>query len=323
MTPMRVVVLHSDVAPDAPVEDLDTLETSQAVAETLRDLGHEAMLAPFVAARLADVVRGADLVFNMVESVWEQDWLAAIAPQMLDRIGLRYTGSGAAQLALASDKLLSKRLFARAALPTAGWSEAPDWCGIDETHRYIVKAVSEDASIGLDDASVVRGRDAVIARAADCAARLGGRWFAEEFIDGREYNVAMVERDGVLDVLPIPEMCFENWPADKPRIVGYRAKWDMDSAESDGTPRLFGLEDSEPALAAELKRLALDAARLFDMRGYARVDFRVDRQGRPVLLEINPNPSIDPVAGFMAAAARAGMTYRDLIAAIVDAALRR
>ena len=91
----------------------------------------------------------------------------------------------------------------------------------------------------------------------------------------------------------------------RPRIVGYDAKWTSDSEAYVGTPRRFGLENDEPALAAELVKLAKSCWDLFGLAGYARVDFRVDREGKPTILEVNVNPCLNPDAGFAAAAAQA------------------
>jgi D-alanine-D-alanine ligase len=103
--------------------------------------------------------------------------------------------------------------------------------------------------------------------------------------------------------------------------VGYVAKWHEDSFEATRTVRAFGLEQNEPELAAALRELAERTWRLLGLTGYARIDFRVDEQSCPTILEINPNPCLSPDAGFAAAAAQAGMTYPALIERIVRAAL--
>jgi D-alanine-D-alanine ligase len=320
---MRVVVLHSDVGADAPPDDLDTLAVAECIARTLRENGHDAELAPFALARLQRLLAEADVVFNLVESVLGTDSLAAAAPALLEARGVFYTGSAAAPVQLAGDKPLAKRVLRAANLPTPDWAEPPVWRGLDGTRSYIVKSATEDASLGLDDGALVRGRDAVVARAEACTERFGGRWFAEAFVEGREFNVALLEVAGTWCVLPIAEMRFEDWPRAKPKIVGYRAKWDDTSEESVKTTRAFGLEKQSPQLAATLRRLSLEACNLFAMRGYARVDFRVDAEGRPTILEINPNPCLDPKAGFAAACAAADLSYETAIEYILKAALRR
>lgn len=323
---MRVLVLHTDIGANAPPEELDTLMTSRAIAETLRSLGHAAALAPFVPSpgevRAAIDDARADIVFNMVESVFGYDGLASVAPAIFEKLGVPFTGSSAATIALAGDKPLAKRTLRAAGLPTPDWLMPPDWIGCDEAARYIVKSATEDASLGLDDDAVVTGSSAIAMRMRTSHARYGGRWFAERYVEGREFNVAMLEKDGAITTLPVPEMRFENWPDGRPRIVGYRAKWDAASTESENTVRGFGLEQEDAALASDLIDLAQRATHLFDLRGYARVDFRVDQRGRATILEVNPNPSLDPEAGFAAAAARSGLAYGDLIAHILDAACR-
>jgi D-alanine-D-alanine ligase len=192
-----------------------------------------------------------------------------------------------------------------------------DWTGLKDG-KWIVKSALEDASIGLDDGCVVEARD-VPARAAACAAHFGGRWFAEAFIDGREFNIAMFGRAGAPRILPLAEMTFANWPQGKPRIVGYEAKWADESVASRQTVRRFGVEQREPELAAKIRDACEKVWDVFGLFGFVRVDFRVV-DGVPYILEINANPGIAPDAGFAAAAAQAGMSYEDLIEAIVRAA---
>jgi D-alanine-D-alanine ligase len=321
---MKVLVLHSDIPPDAPPEDQDTLIAARAIAEALKARGHAAPLAAFVndreALRKIVTPHRPDVVFNLVEGVAGQGSLAWMAPQLLSEIGVRFTGAGVRSLKITSDKPLTKKLLREAGLPTPDWSEPPEWAGLG-AGRWIVKCADEDASVGLDDGAVVEA-PAVEARAAACAAKYGGRWFAEEYVDGREFNIAMIEKGGAPKVLPMAEMTFADWPAERPRIVGYTAKWDDASFESVQTVRRFGLEAHEPKLAARLKTLCEESWRLFACRGTARVDFRIDEYGRALILEINPNPGIAPDAGLIVAAEAAGLSYADLVEGIVQEAVR-
>jgi len=323
---MRVLVLHSDIGADPPPDELDTLIAADAVREALTQQGHSASLAPFPVdqdrfMRLLDLER-ADVVFNLVEGVGGLGQHAPIAPRMLDEYGAVFTGATAVAMAVTNDKPLTKRKLRAAGIPTPDWSEPDAWRGLKET-TYIVKSALEDASFFLDDLSVVSGAEAVKLRAADCYLKHGGRWFAEEFIDGREFNISILEdRDGP-QILPIAEMVFESWPEHRPRIVGYTAKWDESSLEAIRTVRHFNVESEEPLLAAKIRRACVRSWELFELTGYARIDFRVTPQGEPLVLEINTNPGIAPDAGFAAAAARAGMSYDELVARILDGAASR
>ena len=177
---MRILVLHSDIAPDAPPEEIDTLVSSEAVAQALLKHGHAVSQAPFTTdpdrfARLLERER-ADVVFNMVEGIDGLGALAPIAPRMLDEAGAIYTGVDAVAMAVTSDKPLTKRKMREAGIATADWCEPPDWHGLKDK-TYIVKSVLEDASVGLDDGCVVTGAEAVKRRApptARCAMAASG-----------------------------------------------------------------------------------------------------------------------------------------------------
>jgi D-alanine-D-alanine ligase len=324
---MRILLLHSKVPFGAPPDELDTLVQAEAIAAALRSRGHFVISAEFEAnpARLSEIVARsrAELIFNLVESHWGQSAFAPLALQIIERMGLPVTGSDAESMIATSDKLTAKCVIADAGLPTPEWSEGPNWDSLDSGRRWIVKSADEDASVGLDDNSVQSGRAQILDRAEHCQKEHGGRWFAEEFVDGREFNVAVLERNGVPEVLPIAEMRFVNWDRSRPRIVGYDAKWNPDAAEFNNTVRDFGWAAAETVLSEALNRIAIAAWNLFECRGYARIDFRVDGNGRPHILEVNANPCLEPGAGFAAAAERAGLSYDGLIEHICEAALRR
>jgi D-alanine-D-alanine ligase len=322
---MKILVLHSDVPEGAPPEDQDTLIAAEAVRAALERKGHAVGKAAFRADSLADMLKreAPAMVFNLVEGVEGKGILASAAPRLLARLGMAFTGATAEVLDISCDKPQTKARLRAAGLATPDWSTPPDWDGLDlfseEGRAFIVKAALEDGSIGLDDDCVVSGADKVRARAQDCLRRFSGAWFAEEYVEGREFNLSLLGNRGALRILPMAEMTFADWPPDKPRIVGYGAKWDEGSAGYRHTVRRFGVERDEPALAAKLRAACEGVWQLFELTGFVRVDFRV-RDGEPLILEINPNPGIAPDAGFAAAASEAGMDYDALIEAIVKAA---
>ncbi|MGH6878294.1 MAG: D-alanine--D-alanine ligase family protein, partial [Rhizomicrobium sp.] len=314
---MRVLVLHSDVPPDAPPDEQDTLVTASAVAAALAERGHDVVQRAFMPspAALASALAESDaeLVFNLVESVFGQGDLAGIAAAMLERRGIPYTGASAAALGCAASKPLTKRVLRAAGVATPDWAEPPGWDGLADDRTYVVKSANEDASLGLDDGAVVTGRRTVLARVAACVSRHGGVWFAETYCPGREFNLSVIEEDGGPRILPIAEIRFDHWRQERPRLVGYAAKWESDSPDCVATPRVFGIEEEAPILARELGRLAVSAWQLLGLRGYARVDFRLDAAGAPMMLEINPNPCLEPSAGFAAAARKAEIAYVELV----------
>jgi D-alanine-D-alanine ligase len=314
-----------------PGEEEDPANSTGAIAgalvETLAGLGWAAEHRKFdgdLNVLLADLRQHPPgFVFNLVESFLATDRLAFMATGIFETAGIAFAGSGSFGMMAGTDKIIAKRMLDRAGIATPSFAEGPHWRGLEETRRYIVKAVAEHASLGLDGGAVVAGRAAVEARAAAYEAQHKARVFAEEYIDGREFNVAMIEMvDGPV-VLPLAEMDFTGFPEDRPRIVDYAAKWKEDSAEYRFTNRRFIDEAAEAELAAKLKRTALEVWGLFDLGGWARVDFRIDDSGAPLVIDINVNPDVSHDAGLAAAAARAGISYRQLIELIVQAGMRR
>src|SRR5262249_4412580 len=154
------------------------------------------------------------------------------------------------------------------------------------------KLAAEDASIGIDQGSVVTCQEQLGERAAQLLDHYRQPVLIEEFIDGREFNVAIIENPD-LQVLPIAEIVFAETAAKRWRIVSYEAKWAPGSTEDRATvPRCP--TDLSPRLADELTHLAVRAYQLLDCRDYARIDFRVTHAGEPYILEINPNPDLHP-----------------------------
>jgi D-alanine-D-alanine ligase len=281
-----------------------------------------------VKKRLAQI--GPDRVFNLVESLDGTGRLIHLVPGLLNALGLPYTRAGAEAVHLTSHKILAKQFLAAAHLPTPAWigpfpADAPALAAAPEstpnTH-WIVKSVWEHASIGLDEAdlSLCEGAEHAAAELPARAARLGGACFAEHFIDGREFNLSLLAAPENPQHLPPAEILFEGYAEDRPRIVGYRAKWDPASFEFTHTPRRFDFPPRDAALLEKLKALALRCWRLFGLQGYARVDFRVDAEGEPWILEINANPCLAPDAGFAAALEAAGIPFETAVARILAAA---
>lgn len=314
-----VPVVHA--ATESRPDEIDTIVAARAVAGALDALGFSAeivALAPDLTQLDALPARRPLVVFNLVDAVNGDGRLAPMVPARLDALSLRYTGCSTSAWLDTLSKIGTKLKLAHGGLPTPEWSE--DGSGLDAEARVIVKPVWEHGSLGLDERSVMRGADA-----GRSIAERNLRWktehFAESFLDGREFNLSLLDGPSGPTVLPIAEIVFEGFAGRAPRIVGYDAKWSPDSEAYIGTPRRFGLEAENLALAARLKGLALACWHLFALSGYARVDVRLDAQGEPSILEVNMNPCLSPDAGFAAAAKEAGYSYEAMIGAIVEASL--
>jgi D-alanine-D-alanine ligase len=181
----------------------------------------------------------------------------------------------------------------------------------------ICKPAAEDASIGVEQRSVVRNTRALAARVE----AMLERWdevLVQRFVDGREVNVGILGDTA----LPIAEIDFGAMPRGMWRIVSYRSKWEQGSDEDlGGVPRCPA--DLPTDIAAEVRRVALGAWRVLGGCGYGRVDMRIDAAGRPWILEVNANPDFAPDAGFARMARAAGIEYPSLVRAVCELGLAR
>lgn len=326
---MLAVILHEQLGDHAKADDTDVLVSRDAVGCALRELGYDVAtlaLGLDLAAAASSLERlQPAVVFNLVDTVDGTGRLNHLAPLLLERLRLPYTGVPMEGTFVTTDKLLAKTLLSASGLPTPAWASDTQVAVTTPPFPppYIVKPLHEDASVGLDDASVVADLDAVRARMRRLHEETGGRGFVEAFIDGRELNVSLLEEADGVRLLPPAEIRFVDFPEGKPRIVGYAAKWTPATFEYENTQRTFDLQDLGDGVERRLREVCLRCWDLFGLRGYARVDVRLDRDGVPWILEVNSNPCISPDAGFPAAALRAGIPYTELVRRIVDAALRR
>ncbi|HYV89401.1 MAG TPA: D-alanine--D-alanine ligase [Candidatus Polarisedimenticolia bacterium] len=309
----KVAILYGAVAADAAPDEQDVLVEVETARAALAGLGFTPVVVPITldleAARQRLMHLRPALVFNLVESVEGQGRLIHLAPALLESLSLPFTGSGADAAYVTSNKPLAKRLMRAAGIATPDWVEPGEARAIRPAFSgpYIVKSVWEHASIGIDDSSIAADAGRLSALIRKRQRRHGGEWFVEAYVEGREFNLSLIADAGGVELLPPAEMCFVDYPPGKPRIVNYAAKWEEASFEYHATQRRFEFPATDGPLLAQLEARAKACWHLFGLRGYARVDCRVDSAGNVQVLEININPCLSPDAGFAAAAARAGL----------------
>ncbi len=325
---MNAAILHGEISPNAGQDEQDTLVQMAAVSGALAELGYSPAAVPVsldlnkAVASLKNI--NPKFVFNLVESIEGQGQWIHLAPALLDFLNLPYTGAGKDAIYLTSNKLLAKHFLQAAGVDTPPWASFKKVAAepVSFEPPYIIKSVWEHASIGMDERSVLHDKSQLPAALESRVKKLGGEWFVEQYIPGREFNLSLLASAKAPQVLPPAEIRFVDFPEDKPKLVDYRAKWDEASFEYQHTVRSFEFPATDANLLLKLKAIATQCWHLFNLRGYARVDFRVDENGRPWALEVNINPCISPDSGFVAAAARAGLSFAAVIERIVDDALR-
>jgi D-alanine-D-alanine ligase len=331
---MKIAIFHNAVSETSALDEKDTLEQVASVEAALRRLGHDPVRVPCTLdlAAVVNAVRriAPDLGFNLVESLEARGHLIHLVPTLLDTLGLRYAGASSDALVLTSHKLLAKAWMAEAGIPVAptlaAWPDPPPgWSpGVSPVAPpegpFLIKSIWEHASVGLTGDVLLQPSDwpRIEALMAERAPRLGGSCFVEPYVEGREFNLSVLAGPDGPEVLPPAEILFRDYPAGKPRLVSYEAKWVEDSFECNHTERSFSFPASDAALLARLEAIALAAWRRFGLRGWARVDYRVAPDGSPLVLEVNANPCISPDAGFAAAVDHARIGYDEAVRRILS-----
>lgn len=299
----------------------------ETVERALLELGHLPIRLPFtrdLGAALAQIKSAQpELVFNLCETVDENPLLAGHPAAMLELLGLPFSGSSALALLLSTDKAAVKHLLRGAGLPTPSFFLYEGGKGIlpcDLRFPVILKPRFQEASIGID-------QESVITKKGDLSAALHqfydkyGPIMAEEYVEGREFNVALFGYPQPR-VMPLAEINFSQFPAGLHHIVSYKAKWDEESFEYHHTHRYF--PDNLPeSLQRAIRRLAQDCFAFLGLRDYGRVDLRLDTLGRINILEINANPCLSPDAGFAAAVAESKMSYTEMVGEFIRFAAMR
>ncbi|MFN0020679.1 MAG: GNAT family N-acetyltransferase [Pirellulaceae bacterium] len=336
--PLRIAILHHDVSAADCAADQDVVVQAGVVEEACRKLGHKTIrwACPDRPVSLPAFLKDykPDVVFQLVEKVYGSDKFASAVTSILSELNVPFTGSGSAALDLSNDKVLAKLVLEAAGLPTPRWvylqPDAPPetkaaWLlAAKELPKFILKPLGEHSSVGMDDSAVWSGTSAgeLLAEIQRRSTASGKPYFAEEYIDGREINLSLLAGPSGPQVLPPAEIDFSKFPANKPKIVNYAAKWDEKTFEFQNTPRRFDFPATDEPLLAELSRIAVRCWEVFGLKGYVRVDFRIDQQGQPWILEINTNPCLSPDAGYAAALKQAGISIEEAVQRILDDAFR-
>ncbi|MBF0102699.1 MAG: D-alanine--D-alanine ligase [Desulfobacterales bacterium] len=331
---MRVAVIHNAITREDSADETDVLLQLDSVSSALYELEHDVIVlsCSLDLSKIKNELENIkpDLVFNLVESLNGDDSFIHLFPTLLDTLRIPYTGSNATAIYLTSHKILSKERMQLLNLPTPAWigpypqqfpfiQTASSLCNDPQYYTWLIKSVSQHASIGIDQHSLISNSsyaklmDQLKIKSRD----LCGSCFAELYIEGREFNLSILSNRNDPQVLPPAEIVFDHFSEHMPKIVGYRAKWDTDSYEYQHTPRTFSFSKNDAALLDTLSQLALRAFNGFGLSGYARVDFRVDADGTPYILEINANPCLSKDAGFAAAIEQANLTYVQAIQMIL------
>lgn len=316
----KAVVLINQLSDHPSEDEWDVLDQACEIEIALDNLGYKSERV-FLNLNLASVRELIDyhkpgVVFNLVESVDGKGDLIYLAPAILNHLHIPYTGCPLESMFITSNKMMAQKMMRGANIPTPRAYSYDELDELDTEKYYIAKPLWEDASVGIDDHSVFCGDQSSI---LDDFKRCWNRsFFVEEYVEGREFSLSLLGGLKGPVVLPPAEIRFMDFPDDKPHIVGYAAKWDHESFEYHNTCRSFDFPDQDLPLLVKMETLAYEIWDLFKLRGYARVDFRVDKYGKPYVLEVNANPCLSADAGFQAACQRMNISFTEVVGRILE-----
>ncbi len=321
-------VKELDFIPYFEVDELTPIEEFEIIADSLKKAGLNAYtlnISDDLNVLLKEIKKNQpDVIFNFIELYKENARLEMNMVGLLELLGIPFTGASSISLANCQNKVLAKRLLKSSGIKT------PEFLLVKKivkriNHKLkfpvIVKPAFEDASVGIENESIVTNDRQLVKRIEHVLNYFQQPALLEEFIDGRELNVAVLGDKNPVP-LPISEISFAKMPDHLFNIVSYQAKWD---------PMHESYHKTIPVCPAKLpkrieikaKEIALKAFKLMGCRDYARIDMRLSHKNELYVLEVNPNPDLTEGAGFMRSAEAAGYTYSSALKRIVELALER
>ena len=320
---MKILIFVDEISILPTKDELDTLNEALEVKEALDKIGHITTIENFTLnleknLRVINKTK-PDLIFNLVETLKGSDTLH-LSPLLFSKANVKYTGANALSLFLTGDKVIEKQFFTSFNISTPRYYSSTlkiiDPLLINK--KVIIKPKDGEASLGIDDNCVTTFKDK---KEIDTYIKNHPKIFIEEYIKGREFSVSILKINNQIVLLPIAEMEFKNFPENKPKILNYKSKWEETSFEYLNTQRTFNLENADKNLIKKLKQISEKCYNVLGKKGYMRVDFRVDENNIPYVLEVNMNPCITHDSGFIASAKEYGISYEKLIEYIIEEAI--
>jgi D-alanine-D-alanine ligase len=334
VTRMRVLALvHRHLIPPATIEEgtditSEPWRTEYDVITALTGMGHE-VKALGVHDDLGEIRRLATewkphICFNLLEGFDDVTIFDQNVISYLELLKLSYTGCNPRGLLLARDKSLSKKLLAYHRIAVPEFEVFRIGRPIRRPKRLnfplMVKSLTQEASIGISQASVVESDEKLKERVTFIHESIGTAAITEQYIEGRELYVGIVGNQA-LQALPVWELFFTNMPEGAKRIATDRVKWSVKYQKKYGIDSGPAKELSD-AQAEEIQHLCKRAYRALELSGYARIDLRLDEAGNAWVLEANPNPQIARGEDFAESAAKAGLSYEGVLQRIINLGVR-
>lgn len=319
----NAVILHQEIIENAAQDELDVLVQAGEIKKVLEKKNFKVAIIPADKNfKFIDKIKKikVPVVFNLVETFNGSGKYAHIVPLILEQLKIPYTGNSSDAVYLTGNKVIAKEIMSSYEIPT------PEWYSKILRKKlnygvYIFKPIAEDASVGINDESLIMidSNEKIENNISVFEKKYKTSFFCEKFIEGREFNISVLEVDGKPLVLSPAEMIFKKENM-KFKIVDYESKWDEESEKYKNSVRSFSREPKDNVLIDKLSKISKECWKLFSLSGYARIDFRVDKENNPYVLEINANPCLSPDGGFYAASLMDKFNFDEIVMKIVDGA---
>lgn len=311
---MKVVVLYN-----AEEETKQVGSGESAVVHALRQAGHEVALQCYEENM---TLPECDVVFNLCDTFTNSLDEYKVA-EKLDSIGVPYTGCGAFALRHCISKVETKHLLHRQGVLVPKFQvfdAETDALKSDLKFPLIVKPSHEDASIGIEEDSVVFDEQKLRKKVAFVVEEYKQPALAEEYVDGREFCVPVIGNEP--RVMPILEIDYSQHFEGKPKILSFKAKWSKNSNAFKNTYSVIA-KDIAPELRERIRQTAARAYAALQCSGYATVDMRVDAKGNVFVLEVNPNSYISWESDQAKAAKEEGLDYPTFLTTLLHFAVQK
>jgi D-alanine-D-alanine ligase len=321
MTGKRCCIIFNQPRENALPDELDVLDQVEWIEKNMIELGittyRKGISADFM-NEVADLVSSRsdfDFVFNLVESINNKGELCYFVPALLNMYSIPYSGNPVEAMFITTSKALTSKTLKKAGINNPGCYFPSECDKLIPGKQYIIKPVWEDGSLGITGESVFTFTPEYGKKLKEYK---DTHWMIEDFIDGREFNISILPGDKGPEVMPPAEMVFHNFHSGMPKIVDFRAKWEEGTYEYENTIRNFPGDDLNPVLKKRIMSAALSCWHVFGLRGYARVDMRIDNKDNPYVIEVNANPCLSPDSGLVAATNAAGLPFPVVLQRIIN-----
>jgi len=319
MTKGSCCIIYNEPREGALADELDVLDQVDYVEKNLNEIGiitsRKGITMNFMDEVASIAVNKPDFVFNLVESINNKGELNYFVPALLNVYAIPYSGNPLEAMFITTSKALTSQILLREGISTPGYYYPSQHKMLKPGNHYIIKPIWEDGSLGITVDSVftfVPGYEKNFTKFDD------GHWIIQDYIDGREFNISVLFSENGPQVMPPAEMVFHNFKGNKPKIVDFKAKWVEESFEYENTKREFPGNDLDPVLSGKINEIALKCWHVFGLKGYARIDMRVDKYNHPYVIEVNANPCMSPDSGLVAATTEAGIPGSEVIRRIIS-----